>query len=92
MLEEHTSALGHQGAVDAFNALGFFDGQLRLNRVPATMKRGDVAIALKVIGRLPEGKVLTLQELEEIGFEFYLIRHIGTDVAGAGEYLSYLAS
>ena len=79
MFEEHTSALGHQGAVDAFNALGFFDGQVSLNRVPATMKRGDVAIALKVIGRLPEGKVLTLQELEEIGFEFYFIRMIAND-------------
>ena len=79
MFEEHTSALGHQGAVDAFNALGFFDGQVSLNRVPATMKRGDVAIALKVIGRLPEGKVLTLQELEEIGYEFFLIRMIAND-------------
>ena len=92
MFEEHTSALGHQGAVDAFNALGFFDGQVSLNRVPVTMTSGDAAIALKVIGRLPEGKVLSLEELREIGFEFYLIRHIGTDVAGAGEYLSYLAS
>ena len=88
---EHTSALGHQGAVDAFNALGFFDGQVSLNRVPVKMASGDVAIALKVIGRLPEGQILSLEELQGIGFEFYLIRHIGTDLEGAGEYLSYLA-
>jgi len=71
---EYTSALGHQGAVDAFNVLGFCNGQVRLNRVQATMKHGDEAICLKVIGRIQEGQILDFAELQKIGFEFYHIQ------------------
>lgn len=73
------SAIGHQSAADAFNLIFNPKQKIEVNRIAATMKRGDVAIALKVIGRLPEGQVLTLQELEEIGFEFYFIRMIAND-------------
>ena len=73
------SAIGHQGAADALNLIFNPKQKIEVNRIPATMKRGDVAIALKVIGRLLEGQVLTLHELEEIGFEFYFIRMIAND-------------
>lgn len=64
------SALGHQGSVDAFNAL--FEGlDCELNRIQAKMSHGDEAICLKVLGRLPEGAILDFDTLQEIGFEFY---------------------
>lgn len=75
---QFTSALGHQGSADAFNAL--FPGlNCEANRIPAVMQPGDEAIALKVLGRLPEGAILTLTELEAIGFELYHIQNLGLD-------------
>lgn len=73
------SALGHQGSADAFNAL--FPGlNCEVNRIPAVMRTGDQAIALKVLGRLPEGQILDLAGLQEIGFEFYYIRMIADNI------------
>lgn len=64
------SALGHQGSVDAFNAL--FKGlNCEMNRIQATMQKGDKAICLKVRGRLPEGSILTLEQLNEIGYDLF---------------------
>ena len=66
------SALGHQGSADAFNAC--FPGlNCTTNRIQATMQPNDEAIALKVWGRLPEGQIFTLDELERVGYEFYHI-------------------
>ena len=65
-----TSALGHQGSVDAFNAL--FEGlNCELNRIQVQMSHGDEALCIKVLGRLPEGAILDFDTLQEIGFEFY---------------------
>ena len=70
-----TSALGHQGSADVFNIL-FPNLNCQVNRIQATMQPGDEAICLKVIGRLPEGQILTLEELEKLGFEFYLLSRV----------------
>lgn len=76
-----TSAIGHQGSADAMNSLGLnIWGTVEVNRIQATMEPGDQAIALKVLGRLPEGSILTLEELEKIGFEFYHITNLGCSV------------
>lgn len=76
-----TSAIGHQGSADAMNSLGLnVWGTVEVNRIQATMEPGDQAIALKVLGRLPEGSILTLEELEKIGFEFYHITNLGCSV------------
>lgn len=74
----YVSAIGHQGSADAFNAIfqPSADQAVAVNRIQATMQPGDEAICLKVIGRLPEGQILTLEELERIGFEFYHLSRI----------------
>lgn len=70
-----TSAIGHQGSADAFNALGLNTwGKVEVNRVHAQMKHGDEAICLKVVGRIEEGQILNLESLNKIGFEFYHVR------------------
>lgn len=76
-----TSAIGHQGTADAFNALGFWNGEVTVNRIQATFKHGDVAICLKVVGRLAEGQILTRDELERVGYEFYLVQYFSADSA-----------
>ncbi len=71
---EFTSAIGHQGAVDAFNTVfPMLMGEVKLNRIPSLMNIGDQAVALKIKGRMPEGAILTLEELQSIGFEFFHI-------------------
>ena len=73
--EKITSALGHQGSADAFNAI-HPPLQAEVNRSPATMDVGDQAIALKVNGRLPEGAILTHEALESAGYDLYLITRV----------------
>lgn len=53
---------------------------VNVNRIPATLQPGDEAIALKVLGRLPEGQILTLEELQEIGFELFHIQRLDDGV------------
>lgn len=73
-----TSALGHQGSADAFNACFPFLN-CEVNRIPSIMQPGDEAIALKVLGRLPEGQILDLAALEAVGYEFFHIICYGVD-------------
>lgn len=71
---QFTSALGHQGSADAFTSLGF-EG-VEVNRIQATMQPEDQAIAIKVLGRLPEGAILTLEQLQKVGFEFFHVQMV----------------
>lgn len=70
--EEYTSAIGHEGVAEVFNTLGFY-GNVKVNRINAEMASGDIAISLKLRGRLPEGEVISKEKMEEIGFDFFLI-------------------
>lgn len=72
------SAIGHQGSAEAFTSLGF--NGVEVNRIQARMVPGDCAICLKVIGRIAEGQILTLQKLQEIGFEFYKFNMIANNM------------
>lgn len=69
--DQVTSAIGHQGTADALNVLGFCDGKVQVNRIAATFQKGDHAICMKTKGGVEEGKVLSLDDLNEVGFEFY---------------------
>lgn len=69
------SAVGHQAAADAFTAATGV--QIPMNRVEVKMNAGDEAIVMKVNGRLPEGKVLSLEELKSIGFTLGLLKKTG---------------
>lgn len=74
----YVSAIGHQGSADAFNAIFKPNAEqaVAVNRIQAQMQPGDQALCLKVLGRLPEGQILSLEELEEIGFEFYHLTRV----------------
>ncbi|MCX8008716.1 MAG: YddF family protein [Patescibacteria group bacterium] len=68
---EIISAIGHQSTADAISALTEVD--VPMNRATVNMKSGEEAIVIKVNGRLPEGKVLSKDELNSIGFTFGLL-------------------
>ena len=74
---EFVSAIGHEATAKAMSQLLGVD--VPVNRINADPKSGDWAISLKLNGRLPEGQVLGLDELNEIGFTFYSIEFCSPD-------------
>lgn len=65
------SAIGHQTTADILSEL--FGAPVETNRIMAQMEPRDRSICFKLNGRPPEGKLLTLEELKEIGFSFKLL-------------------
>lgn len=61
------SALGHQGAADAFAAL--LGVEVPTSRLEVTFEPGDIALACKLRRRPPEGAILDAKAMEEIGFD-----------------------
>jgi len=62
------SAVGHQSTCDVLNRL--LDVEVPMNRVFYTQEIGDVALVFKLNGRPPEGAILTVQEIEKMGYTF----------------------
>lgn len=62
------SAIGHEATAQAMGqALGV---PVPVNRVEFHQAVGQVAVVLKLRGRLPEGVILTPEQLEAIGYDF----------------------
>lgn len=64
------SAIGHKATADILSAL--LGRDVEVNRIEASVQAGDRAIILKMAGRPPEGKILSVQEMEEIGYTLLL--------------------
>ena len=62
------SAVGHQSTCDVLNTI--LDSDVKMNRVQYTQKVGDIALIFKLHGRPEEGKILTSEEILEIGYSF----------------------
>lgn len=70
---ETESAIGHQATADAMSALLGF--KVEVNRQAAAQEVGQPALVLKVRGRLPEGQILSEEDLEAIGYDLrWMIR------------------
>jgi len=80
---EFTSAIGHEATAVALSEILGVDVQV--NRIPAALVPGDVAICLKLNGRLPEGEILSLESLQKIGFTLYEMVLHPFDVAELNE-------
>ncbi|EWG06438.1 MAG: hypothetical protein ASUL_09524 [Candidatus Aramenus sulfurataquae] len=67
------NAVSHPATVQLLSkVLGI---SLQPSRITVDMQPGDLAIAIKVQGRLPEsGKELTEEELKSIGYKLYLLQ------------------
>ncbi|WP_297216933.1 DUF1874 domain-containing protein, partial [Thermoplasma sp.] len=62
-----TSAIGHEGTAKVLSDLTGFS--IPVNRVAIRMQPGDKALVFRLLDRLPEGKVLTEEELRQLKFE-----------------------
>lgn len=72
------SAIGHESTAEILNELLDLDEYNRIekNRITVSMKEGDKAIVFKLKKRPPEGVILAKEQLEEIGYEFALLRRL----------------
>jgi hypothetical protein len=65
-----TSAVGHEATAKVLSELlGMY---IPHNRITVKLKPGDMCIHFALKTRLPEGKVLTEEELKQLDYEFVL--------------------
>ena len=72
--EKFTSAVGHQGTAEIISRL--VNINVSMNRITIKMQPGDSAIVFRLLERLPEGKVLLVEELKSLPYEFGLLERV----------------
>lgn len=65
---ERLSAVGHAATAQIMTEL--LGESVKENRIQYSQKEGDVAVCFKLKGRIPEGQILSREQIEEIGYEF----------------------
>lgn len=68
------SAIGHQATADILTSL--LGVTVPMNRIQYSQQQGDTALVFKLKGRAEEGKILTVAEIEEMGYEFGLLKRL----------------
>ncbi len=70
--DDVNSAVGHAGTAALLSEI--LGREIPVNRVSIKMESGDEALVLRVLQRLPEGTVLSSEELRMVPFEIGLLR------------------
>jgi hypothetical protein len=65
------SAIGHESTAQIMTTL--LGVEVPMNRQMFAQQAGQQALVFKLKGRPPEGKILTANEIEAIGYEFKLM-------------------
>jgi len=65
------SAIGHQSTSEILTNL--LSVSIPLNRIQFEQEQGQIALVFKLNGRPPEGKILSIEEIESIGYKFQLL-------------------
>lgn len=68
------SAIGHQATADILTSL--LGVTVPMNRIQYSQQTGDTALVFKLKGRAEEGKILTIAEIEAMGYEFALLKRL----------------
>ena len=66
------SAVGHQATADILTTI--LGVEVKMNRIEYNQGIEDTALVFKLKGRPEEGRILTVEEIEEIGYDFGLIK------------------
>ena len=70
--EDIISAIGHQSTADIMTKL--LNTDIKVNRIMFKQEPGQQALCFKLNGRPEEGKILSEDEIEQIGYEFKLLK------------------
>ncbi len=65
---DFVSAVGHQATADLLTSL--LQVPVQFNRIAVKAAPGDILVHFVLRERVPEGKVLTLEELQRLPFDF----------------------
>ena len=68
------SAVGHQSTSSILTTL--LETEIPVNRIQFAQETGQKALVFKLNGRPEEGKILTVEDIEEIGYKFQLLTKI----------------
>ena len=68
------SGVGHQATADYLSELLSINCPFNRNRI--AMQAGDLAIVLRLLCRLPEGKLLERHELKQLPYQFGLLERL----------------
>ena len=71
------SAVGHKGTADIMSRL--FGVEIPNNRVAITMQPGDQAIVFRLLVRMEEGRVLSMEDLKNLPYEIALLTMLDGD-------------
>lgn len=71
---EILSAIGHQSTADILTEL--LGVPVPLNRIMFEQEQGQKALVFKLNGRPIEGKVLSREEIESIGYKFQILERM----------------
>lgn len=72
--EGFKSYVGHQSTCDVLQSL--LGLSVQMNREQYLQQVGQSALVFKLKGRPEEGKLLTVEEIEEIGYEFGVLTRL----------------
>lgn len=73
-IEGWQSAIGHESTAQIMSEL--LGREIPVNRMQYKQQVGDRAIVFKLKGRPPEGKILSAEEIEEIGYSWGLLERL----------------
>lgn len=65
------SAIGHKSTADVMTTL--LEKEIAVNRQMFVQEVGQQALVFKLNGRAEEGKILTVEEIEQMGYKFQLL-------------------
>lgn len=68
------SAIGHASTAQIMTEL--LDTEIEVNRIQFSQQENQKALVFKMLGRPEEGKILTKEEIEEMGYKFQLLERI----------------
>lgn len=71
---EFQSYIGHESTAQILTSL--LEKEVIMDRTPFEQQTGQQALVFKLNGRPEEGKILTAEEIHQIGFKFQLLTKI----------------
>lgn len=74
------SAVGHESTAQVISTILGID--CPVNRMQYKQGPGDMALVFKMKARAPEGKILTVEELEVVGYEWGTLERTDKEPAG----------
>lgn len=68
----YISAVGHQGTAQLLSTL--IGKSIPSNRIQFKQEEGQTCIVFSLKKRIEEGRILSIEEIEEVGYDFFLLK------------------